>query len=260
MTKKLSGKIAVVTGADSGIGQATAIAFAAQGADVVVPCHVDEAGAHKTQAAVEAQGQRAIVVPLDVTNEDSVEAMFDAAIEAFGTVDILVNDAGVDASGIRVADLDTATWDKAIKTNLYGYFFCCRRFIRIRQNAAGVGKIIQITSVHQEQPRAGAADYDCSKGGQRNLTSTLALELSESPRININNIAPGMVLTPFNQKAIDDPAFLNEQVQSIPWKRAAQPEEIARVAVFLASEDADYITGTTVFIDGGLMQNTGQGA
>ncbi len=113
--------------------------------------------------------------------------------------------------------------------------------------------------MHQEQPRAGAADYDCSKGALRNLTRTLVLEVSEMG-MTVNNIAPGMVLTPFNQKAIDDPDFREQQVQSIPLKRAAQPEEIGRLAVFLASSDADYVSGATYVMDGGLMQMAGQGA
>ena len=121
------------------------------------------------------------------------------------------------------------------------------------------GKIINVTSVHQEIPNAGGADYDCSKGALRMLTRTLALELAPL-RINVNSLGPGMVLTPFNQAAIDDPELLEEQVQSIPWKRAAEPAEIARLALFLASSDSDYVTGTTYFMDGGLMINLGQGA
>lgn len=143
-------------------------------------------------------------------------------------------------------------WDNAIRTNLYGPFYCCQHFVRMRRKAGGKGKIINITSVHQEIPRAGAAGYDVAKGGLRNLTRTLCLELAPD-HINVNNIAPGMVLTPFNQQAIDDPKVREEQVQSIPWKRAAEPWEIAR-------NDADYVTGQTFTIDGGLSMNTGQGA
>ncbi len=256
---KLDDKVALITGSDSGIGQATAIEFAKAGANVVVTWHTDEAGANKTKKEVEAAGQKALIVQVDVRDEKSVERLFNRAIEAFGTINILMNNAGVDASGINVADLDTKTWDNAIRTNLYGYFFCCRRFINIRKKAGGGGKIIQTTSVHAEQPRAGASDYDCSKGAERNLTTTLALELAKD-KINVNSIAPGMVLTPFNQEAIDDPKVLKEAEQTIPWKRAAQPEEIAQVALFLASDESDYMTGSTVTMDGGLMQNSGQGA
>ena len=178
MTGRLQDSVALVTGSDSGIGQATAIEFAKEGADVVVNYLDDEEGARHTREKVEAAGRCAIVVGADVSDEDQVGDMFDRAVEEFGAVDILVNNAGVDASGTEVADLSTEVWDRAIKTNVYGYFYCCRRFINIRKGAGGGGKIINITSVYQEQPRAGAADYDCSKGAIRNLTRTLALELA----------------------------------------------------------------------------------
>ena len=256
---KLEGKIALITGSDSGIGQATAIEFAKEGADVVITYHTDKEGAEKTLSEVEKTGRKGIILQVDVSEEKQVEEIFDKAIEKFGTVDILMNNAGMDAQGIKVADLSTENWHKAFRTNVDGYFFCARRFINIRKKAGGKGKLINVTSVHEEQPRAGAADYDCTKGAIRNLTRTLALEVSEDG-INVNNLAPGMVLTPFNQKAKEDDEFRKKQVQSIPMKRAAQPEEIAKLALFLASSDSDYVTGSTYIMDGGLMQNTGQGA
>ncbi|MBA3628712.1 MAG: SDR family oxidoreductase [Actinobacteria bacterium] len=259
MTEKLKEKIALITGSDSGIGQATAIEFAKEGADVVITYLHDEKGAQRTLEQVEAHGRRAIVVQADISDEEQVENVFNQAVTAFGTVHILMNNAGVDASGEEVAELPTETWDRAIRVNVYGAFFCCRRFINIRKEAGGGGKIINVTSVHQEIPNPGGADYDCSKGALRNLTRTLALELAPHG-INVNNLGPGMVLTPFNQGAIDNPDVLEEQVQSIPMKRAAKPSEIARLAVFLASQDADYVTGSTYYMDGGLMQNMGQGA
>ncbi len=256
---RLTDKVALITGSDSGIGQATAIEFAREGADVVVHYLHDAAGAEQTKAGVEAAGRRAVVAQADVRDETEVGRMFDAAVTEFGTLDILMNNAGVDASGTPVAELATEVWDRAIRTNVYGYFFCCRRFIQERLTAGGEGKIINVSSVHADNPNAGGSDYDCSKGAIRMLTRTLALELAPH-RINVNSLAPGMVLTPFNQPAIDDPAVLEEQVQSIPWKRAAHPEEIARLAVFLASADADYVTGASYVMDGGLMINLGQGA
>ncbi len=256
---RLDGKVALITGSDSGIGQATAVEFAKEGADVVITYLVDADGAEMTRQAVQAQGRRAVVVQCDVSDEHQVAAMFDQAEHTFGTLDILMNNAGVDASGKKVAELSTEVWDKAIRTNVYGYFFCCRRFAQLRTAAGGGGKIINVTSVHEDVPNAGGADYDCSKGAIRMLTRTLALELAPL-KVNVNGLAPGMVLTPFNQPAIDDPELLEEQVQSIPWKRAAQPAEIARLAVFLASSDADYVTGATYVMDGGLMRNLGQGA
>ncbi len=257
---RLQGKVALITGSDSGIGQATAEEFAREGADVVVHYLDDHDGAESTRRTVESAGRRAVVVQGDVSDEHAVEAMFDRAVEVFGTVDILVNNAGVDASGKEVADLATEVFDRAIRTNLYGAFFCCRRYIQLRKaSGAQGGKIINVTSVHEEIPNAGGSDYDCSKGAVRSLTRTLALELAPL-RINVNNLGPGMVLTPFNQAAIDDPDLLDQQVQSIPFKRAAQPSEIARLAVFLASSDSDYVTGSSYYMDGGLMRNLGQGA
>ncbi|MFC4144927.1 glucose 1-dehydrogenase [Micromonospora mangrovi] len=259
MTGRLTGRTAIITGSDSGIGQATAIEFGREGADVVVHYLEDHAGANHTRAEIEKTGRRAVVVQGDISVEHQVEAMFDEALAEFGTLDILMNDAGVDASGIPVVDLDTETWDRAIRTNVYGTFFCSRRFVRHRRDQGGHGKIINITSIHQEVARAGGADYDSSKGAMLEFAKSLALEVAPM-HMNVNNIGPGMVLTPFNQRAIDDPAYLEEQVQSIPWKRAAEPAEIAKLAVFLASDDADYVTGSTYFMDGGLMQNQGQGA
>ncbi|MEV6814644.1 glucose 1-dehydrogenase [Micromonospora sp. NPDC051296] len=259
MTGRLHGRTALITGSDSGIGQATAIEFGREGADVVVHYLHDHAGANHTKAEIEKAGRRAVVVQGDISVEHQVEAMFDEAFAEFGTLDILMNNAGVDASGIFVADLDTETWDRAIRTNVYGAFFCSRRFVRHRRDQGGYGKIINITSIHQEVARAGGADYDTCKGALLEFAKSLALEVAPM-HMNVNNIGPGMVLTPFNQRAIDDPQYLEEQVQTIPWKRAAQPQEIAKVAVFLASDDAEYVTGSTYFIDGGLMQNQGQGA
>jgi glucose 1-dehydrogenase len=258
-TGRLDGKVALITGSDSGIGQATAIEFAKEGADVVINYLHDREGAEKTRKAAETKGRRAVVVHADVSDEEQVASLFDQSVRFFGTVDILMNNAGVDASGKKVAELPTDIWDRALRTNVYGPFFCCRRFVQLRTEAGGRGKIINVTSVHEDVPNAGGADYDCSKGAVRMLTRTLALELAPL-KINVNNLAPGMVLTPFNQAAIDDPDLLDEQVQSIPWKRAAQPSEIARLAVFLASRDADYVTGATYVMDGGLMRNLGQGA
>jgi glucose 1-dehydrogenase len=257
--KRLDGEIAVVTGSDSGIGQATAIAFAQEGADVAIAYFKDRDGAERTAEQIRQCGRRVALNQLDQRSPDKVQRLFDEVERQLGTPSILVNDAGVDAVGKPVAEMTLEEWDDVLKTNLYGPFYCCRQFIRRRRGKPEHGTIINITSVHQEIPRAGAAGYDVSKGGLRNLTTTLALELAEQ-NINVNNIAPGMVLTPMNQQAVDDPKVREKQVQSIPMKRAARPEEIARAAVFLASEDARYIHGTTLVIDGALTLYQGQGA
>ncbi|HZW11965.1 MAG TPA: SDR family oxidoreductase [Noviherbaspirillum sp.] len=257
--QRLRGELAVVTGSDSGIGQATAIAFAREGADVVITYFHDRQGADHTAREVEAAGRKAAVFRLDQRESANVAALFRDVKAQLGIPTILVNNSGIDAIGKAVSDMSDEDWDNGIRTNLYGPFYCCREFIRGIAGTGRHGSIINITSVHQEIPRAGASAYDASKGGLRNLTTTLALELAEK-NINVNNIAPGMVLTPMNQQAIDDPEALRQQVQSIPMKRAAKPEEIAHVAVFLVSELARYIHGTTIVVDGALMLYQGQGA
>lgn len=259
MAGKLENKVGLVTGSDSGIGQATAVAFAREGADVAITYFRDRDGAEQTRQRVEDCGRRAAVFQIDLRRPDDVERLFGRIDEALGTPDILVNNAGIDSTGEPVADVAIEAWDNVIRTNLYGPFYCCRQFVRRRRTRGGGGRIINITSVHQEIPRAGASGYDAAKGGLRNLTRTLCLEVAED-RINVNNIAPGMVLTPFNQQAIDDPRTREEQVRNIPWKRAAEPREVAALAVYLASDDADYVTGQTFTIDGGLSMSLGQGA
>jgi glucose 1-dehydrogenase len=256
---KLAGSTAIVTGSDSGIGQAIAAELAAAGADVCITFHSDEDGARQTRGMVEAVGRRALLVEVDVRDEKSVENMFDRTIEELGTPDILVNNAAVNADGTHVVDMDTESWDNVIRTNLYGPFFACRRFIRERRSHGGGGRIINVTSVHEEIPMEGAGAYDATKGGLRLLTRTLALEVAPD-RITVNNIAPGMILTPMNQEALDDPDKREEKTRHIPWKRAGRPEEVAKLALYLASTDADYVTGSSFFIDGGLRMMMGQGA
>lgn len=257
--RKLEEKIALITGSDSGIGQATAIEFAREGADVIITYHEDREGAEETLREVEKAGRKGIIIQVDTSSEGQVEKMFDQALQEFERLDILVNNAGIDASDVNVADMTTEQWDKTLKIDLYGYFFCARRFIQIRKKAGGGGKLINVTSVHEEIPSAGGADYCCAKGAIRNLTRCLSLEVAEEG-INVNNLAPGMVLTPFNQEAIEDSEKRKEQTDNIPMKRAGKPKEVARLAVFLASEESDYVNGSSYVVDGGLMQNMGQGA
>jgi glucose 1-dehydrogenase len=258
-TQRLRGEVAIVTGSDSGIGQATAKAFAREGADVAITYFHDREGAEATLRAVLGLGGQAYVFQLDQRDPERVRSFFDEAERLLGTPTLLLNGAGVDSSGEYVKDMSPEEWDKEIRSNLYGPFYCCREFIRRLEGKGKHGTILNVTSVHQEIPRAGAAGYCASKGGLRNLTTCLALELAEK-NINVNNIAPGMVLTPMNQQAVDDPEFLKREVVSIPMKRAAEPEEIAEVAVFLTSKEARYIHGETVTVDGALSLFQGQGA
>ncbi|MBC5800461.1 MAG: glucose 1-dehydrogenase [Candidatus Eremiobacteraeota bacterium] len=256
----LQGQVALVTGSASGIGAAIAIAFARAGARVCINYASNREGAEKTAAAIGETAGDALVLQADVGSETAVEAMFAAAKRTFGTPTILVNNAGIDALGKPIADMSLAEWEAALRTNLTGPFLCARAFVRgVAQAGAGGAKMINISSVHEEIPRAGASEYCASKGGLRNLTRCLSLELAPQ-KINVNAIAPGMILTPMNQADLDDPEKLKKDEETIPWRRGGQPEEVARLALYLASRDADYVTGATYVIDGGLMQNQGQGA
>ena len=257
--RELEGEVAVVTGSDSGIGQATAVALAREGVDVMITYLEDAEGAEQTRAAVAHNGQRAAVVQFDQRRPEDVHRLFDETQKALGRPTILINNAGIDSTGKVVKEMPIEEWDNEIRTNLYGPFFCCQQFIRGLDGSDRHGVIVNITSVHDEIPRAGSSGYDCAKSALKNLTKTLALELA-TDNINVNNLAPGMVLTPMNQAAVDNPEIREQQVQSIPVKRAAEPEEIANAAVFLCSPRARYVHGATFYVDGGLMQNQGQGA
>ncbi|WP_376095796.1 SDR family NAD(P)-dependent oxidoreductase [Roseomonas sp. CCTCC AB2023176] len=254
---RLKDKVAIVTGADSGIGRAIAVAFARDGADVAVTYHSDEAGAGETRAMVEGAGRRAIPLQLDVTDPDAVDAAFGRIAEAFGRPDILVNNAGKGMDGkMPVAAMDTAVAELVIRTNLFGPLWCCRAFVRQRQLAGGEGKIINISSVAQYLPTAESAPYGMSKAGLGSLTRSLSVELAPD-RINVMGIAPGMIDTPMTADRINDPVKREASFQEIPLHRAGKPEEIAALAVFLASPDADYATGQTWTMDGGLTMNWG---
>lgn len=257
--QRLSGRIAIITGADSGMGRAMAEAFAAEGADIAITFHSDEAGAQATARSVEAAGRRALVRRVDVRDEHSVAALFEAVERELGCPDILVNNAGIGGGGVPVADTETEDFDRVIRTDLYGPFFCCREFVRRRRDADGAGRIINITSVHEKIPSPGNAAYGAAKGGLLTLTRSLALELA-GMRINVNAIAPGLIRTPMTKERTDDPETRAREVPNIPWNRPGEPWEVARLALYLASDDADYVTGQSFTIDGGLEMNWGQGA
>jgi len=253
---KLKDRHVLVTGADSGIGQAIATLFAQEGADVAIVYHSDHDGAHETAQRVQAAGRRACVIQGDVGDSGSVAALFAAATNALGTLDVLVNCAGVGAHGASVADLEDDEIETVLRTDLIGPLYCCRAFVRQRRDAGGGGRIVNISSVAQHLPTPGSAPYGMAKAGVGSLTRSLSREVAED-RINVNNIAPGLIQTPMTQKRLDDPAKREQSMSVIPWHRPGQPEEIAQVALFLASDQGDYVTGQTWTIDGGLSMQWG---
>ncbi|WP_028033548.1 SDR family NAD(P)-dependent oxidoreductase [Chelativorans sp. J32] len=255
---RLTDRIAIVTGSDSGMGKAIAEECAREGADIVVTYHSDEEGAEETRKRVEAAGRRALVQQLDVKDESNVVSLFEAVQRELGLPDILVNNAGIGGGGASVAEMTTEDFDRVVKTDLYGPFFCCREFIKIRKEKRG-GKIINITSVHEAIPSPRSAAYGAAKGGLLTFTRSLALELAPL-QINVNAIAPGLIRTPMTAQRTEDPEKMREELPNIPWHRPGEPWEIAKLALYLASDDSDYVTGQSFTIDGGLEMNWGQGA
>jgi glucose 1-dehydrogenase len=254
----LDRSVAIVTGGESGIGAACAQALGAAGARVVITYFKDADAARRICAAIGGQ-DRAIAVQTDVADEAAVETLFATAEKAFGTVDLLVNSAGLNMSGVKLVDMELAQFDRVVRSDLYGPFLTCRRMVRALEAKGSGGRIVNISSIHEKAPRPGGVDYDSAKGGLSQLTATLALELAPK-RIAVNGVAPGMILTPMNAHAVEDVAYRKTLEANIPWGRAGTPEEVAALVVFLLSPPADYITGTTVTIDGALSLTVAQGA
>lgn len=257
---------AIVTGGESGIGRACALALGLKGHPVTLTYFADAAGAANVVREIEQGGGSARAIQCDVTSEAEVAALFEAAETAGAPVRLLVNSAGLNMSGMLIDDLSLALFDRILRADLYGPFLTCRRFVRglaglphEAKRAQAIGRIVNLSSIHEHAPRKGGVDYDSAKGGLAQLTTTLALELAPR-RIAVNAVAPGMILTPMNQSAIDDADERRRKEAAIPWGRAGQPEEVAALVLFLLSPAADYITGTTVTIDGGLSLTVAQGA
>lgn len=258
-TNVLVGRVALVTGGNSGIGAACAKALAIAGADVAVTYLHDEQGASETADAVRGTGRRALALRSDAREEVAVEACFDRIEEELGPVDILVTSAGINTYGIEVAKLTLEQWTDMLRTDLTGTFLASRRCVRTMREKKMKGTIIAISSVHAEVVRSGSSVYAAAKAGVKNFVETLALEVG-GDGITVNAIAPGMILTPMNQAAEDHWIVRKVKGEFIPLKRPGRPEEVANVAVFLASPAGDYFTASTLTIDGGLSKMLALGA
>ncbi len=253
----LEGKNVLVTGGSSGIGQAIAVRFAEYGANVAINYlrQPEEAAETEEQvqscvAQVQREGVRDVLVGGDVSNEDHVVRMVGEAVDGLGGIDVLVNNAGIQISR-PTEELSTEDFDRVLAVNLRGSFMCAREAIRHFLDEEKSGSIVNISSVHQLIPKPGYLGYSTSKGGMQNLTRTLALEYA-GRAIRVNGIGPGATVTPINRAWIDDPEKRRQVEEHIPMQRAGDADEMAGVTAFLASDEAAYITGQTIFVDGGL--------
>lgn len=243
-------RTAIVTGSDSGIGRATAVALAKAGLDIGVTWHLDEAGAEDTAAEVRACGRRAIVARLDATQLPDCGDVVDGLAEELGGLDVFVNNAGTGASE-PFLDASYETWRQVVATDLDGAFVCMQRAARRMAAAGNGGRIIAVTSVHEHQPRVGSSAYDAAKHGLGGLIKTMALELGEH-RITANAVAPGEIATPMTGQTDEDPRA--KERPGIPLGRPGDAREVAAVIAFLASQEASYVTGASWSVDGGMLQ------
>jgi glucose 1-dehydrogenase len=255
MTMRLKGKVAIVTGAATGIGRAIAVRFAREGAGVVVD-HIGEPSvAAKTEGDIAAFGGKTIAVAADVSKPEEVQHLLDATLAAFGRLDIVVNNAGIEKK-LAFVDYPLAELQKILAVNLMGPFLVAQAAARRMIEQGGGGRILNISSVHEDLPMPGNAAYCASKGGLRMLTRTIAVELAKHG-ITVNNIGPGAVFTPIDADIEAKPEIEKALMSEIPLARWGKPEEIAGLATYLASEEAAYVTSQTYFIDGGMLRQAG---
>ena len=253
MTARLTGKTALVTGSSSGIGAGIALRLAQEGASIAINYRKDREGAEETLAGVKAAGARGVILPADVSKVGEIERLVNEAVEQLGALDVLVNNAGIEKHQ-AFTEIDEASYDRVLDVNLKGVFFGTQAFARAAITAGRGGKVINISSVHEELPFPGFASYCASKGGVKMLTRDLAIELAPHG-ITVNGVAPGAIATPINTQLLEDKPKLEALLGKIPLRRLGSPQDVAGVVAFLASADADYITATTIFVDGGLMWN-----
>ncbi|WP_299284998.1 SDR family oxidoreductase [uncultured Mucilaginibacter sp.] len=254
---KLKGQSALVTGANSGIGKAVAIALGNEGANVVVNYVTHPETADEVVNEIKTNGGNAIALQADVSKEDQVQNMFQEMYKAFGTIDILVNNAGLQKDS-KFTEMSLADWQLVIDINLTGQFLCAREAAReflkrgvVPERSKAAGKIICMSSVHQLIPWAGHVNYASSKGGINMLMQSMAQELAPH-KVRVNSIGPGAIQTPINKAAWETPEALNSLLTLIPYGRIGQPEDIGLLAAWLACDESDYITGATIFMDGGM--------
>jgi glucose 1-dehydrogenase len=254
MTDELQGKVAIVTGGNTGIGNAVVLALAERGASVVIDYVSNEQATEELERKTASLGEAATAVEADVSKIEDLQRMIDTAVSAYGRLDIMVNNAGVET---RTSVLDTTEdqYEKVLAINLKSAFFGTQLAAKQMIAQGGGGRIINMTSVHEDWPMPGNTAYCLSKGGMRMLTRTAGVELAPH-NICVVGVGPGAVNTPINAQTIADPAALAKLNSAIPIGRMAEPEEIASVVAFLAGDGASYITATTIFADGGIMQSS----
>lgn len=256
---KLKNQIAIVTGSSSGIGRSVAECMAAEGAKVVInyPFEKGKEAAQQILDGIQAKGGEGMLCQCDVSQEDQVIAMFENTIKAYGTVDILVNNAGIQVDS-AFETMTLKQWNAVIGVNLTGQFLCAREAIKeflrrgvVAEKSCAAGKIIHMSSVHQVIPWAGHANYATSKGGIDLLMQTIAQEFA-GRKIRVNSICPGAIQTPINKDAWSTKEAMDSLLTLIPYNRIGKPEDIGKAAVWLASDDSDYVTGASLFLDGGM--------
>jgi len=250
---RLEGRNALVTGGDQGIGQAIAFRLAQEGADVVINFRKNRDGADETCGRIEALGRRAAAIQADVAIVADAQRLVEKAVTALGSIEILVNNAGIEKNA-GFLDITEHDYRAVMDVNLTGPFFATQAFARHRRDRKSGGKVINISSVHEELPFPNFTAYCASKGGLKMMMRNLAIELAPFG-ITVNNIAPGAVETQINAKLLSDPKLLNPLLANIPLNRLGKPADVAGAVAFLTSADADYITGATIVIDGGLLWN-----
>ncbi len=252
---ELEGKVILITGADSGIGKAIALQVARQGANVGVNYHSNVTAANEVVNEIAQLGRKALALQGDVSQSSDVQRMVQQTVAQLGQIDVLVNNAGMEEY-TPFLEKTEAEWDRVIAVDLKGPFLCSQAAAREMVKRGQGGTIINISSVHEDLAFPGYASYCAAKGGLRMLCRDLALELAPY-HINVVNVGPGAIATPINTQTLQDPQKKQALEKEIPLHRIGTPEEVAKLVTYLASDEASYITGTTVFIDGGLMRQTG---